>query len=82
MKQSEIGQKVKASIQKSGRNPALLKSLIMTAIYALELLINKVLKMASQKADKVIEAVMKVEPGRRASSRQNSVRSCRSRQNS
>ena len=41
VKQSKIGQKVKASIQKSGRNPALLKSLIMTAIYALELLIGK-----------------------------------------
>lgn len=62
VKQSEIGQKVKASIQKSGRNPALLKSLIMTAIYALELLIGKVFKMASQKADKVIETVEKKEP--------------------
>lgn len=62
VKQSEIGQKVKASIQKSGRNPALLKSLIMTAIYALELLISKVFKMASQKADKGIEAVVKAEP--------------------
>ena len=62
VKQSEIGQKVKASIQKSGRNPALLKSLIMTAIYALELLIGKVFKMASQKADKGIETVAKAEP--------------------
>ena len=62
VKQSEIGQKVKASIQKSGRNPALLKSLIMTAIYALELLFGKVFKMASQKADKVIEPVEKKEP--------------------
>ena len=32
VKQSEIGQKAKASIQKSGRNPVLFKSLIMTAI--------------------------------------------------
>ena len=62
VKQSEIGQKVKASIQKSGRNPALLKSLIMTAIYALELLIGKVFKMTSQKADKGIETVVKAEP--------------------
>lgn len=62
VKQSEIGRKVKASIQKSGRNPALLKSLIMTAIYALELLIGKVFKMASQKVDKVIETVEKKEP--------------------
>lgn len=62
VKQSEIGQKVKASIQKSGRNPALLRSLIMTAIYALELLIGKVFKMASQKTDKDIEAVVKAEP--------------------
>lgn len=62
VKQSEIGQKVKASIQKSGRNPALLKSLIVTAIYALELFISKVFKMASKKADKVIETVEKKEP--------------------
>ena len=62
VKQSEIGQKVKASIQKSGRNPALLKSLIMTAIYALELLIGKVFKIASQKADKGAESVVKAEP--------------------
>ena len=62
VKQSEIGQKVKASIQKSGRNPALLKSLIMNAIYALELLISKVFKMASQKVDKGIETVIKAEP--------------------
>ena len=62
VKQSEIGQKVKASIQKSGRNPALLKSLIMTAIYALELLIGKVFKMASQKVDKGKEAVVNATP--------------------
>ena len=62
VKQSEIGQKVKASIQKSGRNPTLLKSLIMTAIYALELLIGKVFKMASQKPDKGIETIIKAEP--------------------
>lgn len=36
VKQSEIGRKASASIQKSGRNPAMFKSLIMTAIYALE----------------------------------------------
>lgn len=62
VKQSEIGQKAKASIQKSGRNPALFKSLIMTAIYALELLISKVFKRASEKADKVTEAFAKSEP--------------------
>ena len=61
VKQSENGQKAKASIQKSGRNPTLLKSLIMTAIYALELLISKVFKMASQKADKVTKADVKSE---------------------
>ena len=61
VKQSEIGQKAKASIQKSGRNPALFKSLIITAIYALELLISKVLKMALEKADKVMEAFVKSE---------------------
>ena len=34
----------------------------MTAIYALELLIGKVFKVASQKADKGIETVIKAEP--------------------
>ena len=72
VKQSEIGQKAKASIQKSGRNPALLKSLIMTAIYALELLIGKVFKMASQKADKVKEAVVRSEPEQTAVKKANS----------
>ncbi len=62
VKQSEIGQKAKASIQKSGRNPALFKSLIMTAIYALELLVSKVFKMALEKADNVMEGFVKSEP--------------------
>ena len=62
VKQSEIGQKAKASIQKSGRNPALFKSLIMAAIYALELLISKVFKTALEKADKVTEAFVKLKP--------------------
>ena len=61
VKQSEIGQKAKAFIQKSGRNPALFKSRIITAIYALELLISKMLKMALEKADKVTEAFVKSE---------------------
>ena len=34
----------------------------MTAIYALELLIGKVFKMASQKPDKGIETIIKAEP--------------------
>ena len=63
VKQSEIGQTAKASIQKSGRNPALFKSLIMTAIYALELLISKVFKTALEKADKVTEGGCKVRAG-------------------
>lgn len=56
VKQSEIGLKAKASIQKSGRNPALFKSLIMTAVYALELLISRIFK------NKVTAAVVKAEP--------------------
>lgn len=51
VKQSEIERKARASIQNSGRNPVMFKSLIMTAIYALELLVGKGFKMASQKAD-------------------------------
>ena len=61
VKQGEIGQKVKASIQKSGRNPVLLKSIIMSAVYALELLIGKLFKRASQK-DKGMETIVKAEP--------------------
>ena len=61
VKHSEIGQKAKASIQKSGRNPALFKSLIMTAIYAFELMISKVFKMALEKANKVTETFVKSE---------------------
>lgn len=62
VKQNEIGQKAKASIQKSGRSPALFKSLIMTAIYALELLISKVFKMSLEKADKVMQEFVKETP--------------------
>ena len=61
VKQGEIRQKVKASIQKSGRNPVLLKSIIITAVYALELLIGKLFKRASQK-DKGMETIVKAEP--------------------
>ena len=61
VKQSEIGLKARASIQKSGRNPVLLKSIIMSAVYALELLIGKLFKRASQK-DKGMETIVKAEP--------------------
>lgn len=62
VKQSEIGRKARASIQKSGRNPTLFKSLIMTAIYALELLINRLFKMGAEKPKKASDAVVKAEP--------------------
>ena len=62
VKQSEIGRKTRTSIQKFGRNPALFKSLIMTAIYALELLINRLFKMDVEKPEKDSEAVVKAEP--------------------
>ena len=51
-------------------------------IEARELLIGKVLKMASQKADKGTEAAVKAEPEQRGFLRRSSVKSCRSRQNS
>lgn len=62
VKQSEIGRKARASIQKSGRNPALFKSLIMTAINALELLINRLFQVGAEKPEKASEAVAKAEP--------------------
>lgn len=44
VKQSEIGQKTKSMIQQSGKNPELFKSLLVTAVYALELMISKKIK--------------------------------------
>ena len=61
VKQSEIGRKARASIQKSGRNPAMFKSIIMTAIYALELLINRLFKVGAEKPEKASETVVKAE---------------------
>ena len=62
VKHKEIGQKAKASINQSGKNPALFKSLIMTAVCALEVLISKIFKMALEQVDKVLETVVKTEP--------------------
>ena len=44
VKQKEIGEKIKTSIQQSGENPKLLKCLIVMAISVLELLIDKRVK--------------------------------------
>ncbi|MGN1185278.1 MAG: MobA/MobL family protein [Oliverpabstia sp.] len=65
VKQSEIGQKAKASMKLSGRNPALFKRIIITAIYALELLINRILKNAKAEADKAADTVMEAKPERK-----------------
>lgn len=46
VKQTEINQKVKTSIQNSGRKPALYADLIRMAIYTLEVLITKAFKVA------------------------------------
>lgn len=46
VKQTEINQKVKTSIQDSGRKPALYADLIRMAIFALEVLITKAFKVA------------------------------------
>ncbi len=62
VKQNEIGQKAKASIKQSGRNPALFKRIIITAIYALELLINRILKKAKAGADKVADIATEAKP--------------------
>ena len=64
VKHKEIGQKAKDSIHQSGRNPVLFKSLIMTAVYALEVLISKIFKMALEQVDKVLETVVKAKPER------------------
>lgn len=61
VKQSEIGRKARTSIQQFGRNPAMFKSLIMTAIYALELLINRLFKVSAEKPGRVSEALAKAD---------------------
>lgn len=62
MKQKEIGQKAKDSMKQSGRNPALFKRIIITAIYALELLISQILKKAEVETDKVADTVTEAKP--------------------
>lgn len=57
VKQSEIGRKTRTSIQKNGKNPAMFKNLIMTAIYALELLINRLFKVRAEKPGKMPETL-------------------------
>ena len=59
VKQKEIGEKIKTSIQQSGENPKLLKCLIVMAISVLELLVDKKLKENIDKAEEfVIENVV------------------------
>ena len=55
VKQSEIGQKAKGMIQQSGKNPELFKSLLVTAVYALELMISKKIKENLEKSNKQSE---------------------------
>ncbi len=58
VKQKEIGEKVRTSIQQFGENPKLLKGLIMIATNVLELLVDKKLKESIDKTEDV--AVAKV----------------------
>ena len=67
VKQSEIGQKAKNMIQQSGKNPELFKSLLVTAVYALELMINKKIKESLEKDDKESEFVAKEDTTRTVS---------------
>ena len=53
------------SIKQSGRNPALFKRIIITAIYALELLINRILKKAKTEADNVADTITEAKPERK-----------------
>ncbi len=59
VKQTEIDEKVKTSIQQFGENPKLLKGLIMMATHILEFLVDKELKENIAKAEEfVIENVV------------------------
>ncbi len=54
VKQTEIGEKVKTSIQQFGENPKLFKDLIVMATSVLELLVDKKLKENIDKAEAVV----------------------------
>ena len=54
VKQKEIGEKVKTSIQQFGENPKLLKGLIVMATKVLELLIDKKVKENIEKTEDVV----------------------------
>lgn len=49
IKQNEIGEKARASIMRSGRQPELFKNLVMLAAMALEILITQIFRMAYAK---------------------------------
>ena len=55
VKQKEISSKVKTSIEVTGKEPKLLKGLIMFAVCALEVLINMVLKKTFGNAEKLMD---------------------------
>lgn len=61
VKQGEIGRKARTSILKFGRNLAIFKSQIMTAIYVLELLINRLFKVGVEKLGKASESFIKTD---------------------
>ena len=54
VKQKEIGEKVKISIQQFGENPTLFKDLIVMAMSVLEVLVDKKLKENIDKAEKTL----------------------------
>lgn len=52
-----MDEKPELPFKKNGKNPAMFKNLIMTAIYALELLINRLFKVRAEKPGKMPETL-------------------------
>ena len=59
VKHTEIVQKTKASIEKYGNHPSLFGGLVMMAVYALELLISRILKTTLEQAEKALDVAVK-----------------------
>lgn len=74
VKQKEISQKAKTSIQQYGRNPDLFQTIIIAAIIILELLISTILEKVAEHFEKVVGSIIKEEPKKNPDSNNNSAR--------
>ncbi len=61
VKHKEISQNIKESIEEAGNNPELFKSFIMSAIYALEILINVLFQKSLEMDSKILDYAAKTD---------------------